>query len=124
MKYIKEYQEHILYKVVDISEYWIAVTSEVNSEPFTKNEIDYLNDLDYFPRKLYSLTLNAFRTQATLKLKHNTLSIYRKKDDWFYVSFGSHANQINFNSEYRQFYKCDSFDGVKQLVKKYCNLII
>lgn len=85
--------------------------------PFTKLEIDYINGLvgkvEYRRKmgKVYSV--DHFHVET----KNKNINIKKYDDEWFLVNIGINDNDI-FSGEYIgwKYYKCDTFDGVKELM--------
>ena len=108
-----------LYEPVEVP-YMVEYEENHKTVPFTKSESDYLMGLVKDPSDVvynsgHKFSANHYR----VKINHKEFGlatgfIIRKYDDeWFFVTI--YNSRITGYEKYK-YYKCDTFDGVKQLL--------
>jgi len=114
----------ILYEPIEVP-YMVEYEDNHQTIPFTKSESDYImglakspsdviyNSGDGFSANHYRLKIGKYHPRFYSYLDF----IIRKYDDeWFFVTIHySKIKDINWRDKYKH-YKCDTFDGVKQLL--------
>jgi len=97
--------------------YMVEYEENHKTVPFTKSESDYLMGLVKYPSDVvynsgHKFSANHYR----VKINHKEFIIRKYDDEWFFVTIHySKIKDINWRDEYK-YYKCDTFDGVKQLL--------
>lgn len=107
----------LLYDKLSLDEFRIFLGSH-NMVDFDSKELDYLSSI--FDR--YSLVclrsqkgrINVPKLFTSLISMDSELKIYKFDDEWFLVEI--FKNDIDISIEQWKFYKCDTFDGIKELM--------
>jgi hypothetical protein len=106
----------ILYEPIEAS-YMVEYEEGHQTIPFTKSESDYIKGLVKDPSDVvynsgHKFSANHYR----VKINHKEFIIRKYDDEWFFVTIHySKIKDINWRDKYK-YYKCDTFDGVKQLI--------
>lgn len=120
-KPVKELPTEILYEPIEAS-YMVEYEEGHQTIPFTKSESDYImglaksssdviyNSGDGFSANHYRLKIGKYHPLFTPLLE---LIIRKYDDEWFFVTI--YDPRIKGYEKYK-YYKCDTFDGVKQLI--------
>jgi len=104
----------ILYEPIEAS-YMVEYEENHKTVPFTKSESDYLMGLVKDPSD-WRLVYNTYFFLYRVKINHKEFIIRKYDDEWFFVTIHySKIKDINWRDKYK-YYKCDTFDGVKQLI--------
>jgi hypothetical protein len=105
-----------LYEPMEVP-YMVEYEENHKTVPFTKSESDYLMGLVKDPSDVvynsgHKFSANHYR----VKINHKEFIIRKYDDEWFFVTIHySKIKDINWRDKYK-YYKCDTFDGVKQLI--------
>ena len=116
-KPVKELPTEILYEPIEVP-YMVEYEDNHQTIPFTKVESDYIMGLAKSPSDvIYNSGPKFSANHYRLKIGKVLEFIIRKYDDeWFFVTiYNSKIKDINWRDKYK-YYKCDTFDGVKQLL--------
>ena len=116
-KPVKELPTEILYEPIEVP-YMVEYEDNHQTIPFTKSESDYIMGLAKSPSDVIYNSGDGFSANHyRLKIGKVLEFIIRKYDDeWFFVTiYNSKIKDINWRDKYK-YYKCDTFDGVKQLL--------
>jgi len=94
--------------------YMVEYEKNHKTVPFTKSESDYLmglvkNNIDVIYNSGPEYSVDHYR----LKIKSLLFIIRKYDDEWFFVTI--YNSRITGYEKYK-YYKCDTFDGVKQLI--------
>jgi hypothetical protein len=106
----------VLYEPIEVP-YMVEYEDNHKTIPFTKSESDYLMGLVKDPSDVvynsgHKFSANHYR----VKINHKEFIIRKYDDEWFFVTIHySKIKDINWRDKYK-YYKCDTFDGVKQLL--------
>ena len=107
----------VLYEPIEVP-YMVEYEDNHQTIPFTKVESDYIMGLAKSPSDvIYNSGPKFSANHYRLKIGKVLEFIIRKYDDeWFFVTiYNSKIKDINLRDIFK-FYKCDTFDGVKQLI--------
>jgi hypothetical protein len=108
-----------LYEPMEVP-YMVEYEENHKTVPFTKSESDYIKGLVKYPSdvvynkigQLPNFSVDHYR----VKINHKEFIIRKYDDEWFFVTIHySKIKDINWRDKYK-YYKCDTFDGVKQLI--------
>ena len=123
MKYLKLFESDKLYLSISHGEWEEAVgcydDSSVMYVPFTDREISIINDIigDRSIKPVYSFSVDlSTKLWSTKKIGNGyerstidiDISITKLDDEWYYIA----------DYERFEFYKCDTFDGLKDCLIK------
>lgn len=122
MKYIKLFENYSEPVPISRDDFYQLNDEVYHNEPFTSNEIKWLKDnftyykfcsvMPWFASGEFGNSSDEpiwFSSIKDSSLRYSQgLSIWKMEDEWFYVSIKS-----------VEFYKCDGFEGLKLLLKKY-----
>jgi signal peptidase I len=108
----------ILYEPIE-ARYMTEYEENHKTVPFTKSESDYIKGLVKKPTdvvynrigQLPNFTVDHYR----VKINHKEFIIRKYDDEWFLVTL--YDSKSNYHNLYK-YYKCDTFDGVKQLLDR------
>jgi hypothetical protein len=106
----------VLYEPIEVP-YMVEYEDNHQTIPFTKSESDYIKGLVKYPSdvvynkigQLPNFSVDHYR----VKINHKEFIIRKYDDEWFFVTL--YDSKSNYHNLYK-YYKCDTFDGVKQLL--------
>lgn len=117
-KPVRELPTEILYEPMNARESDVFLKSH-DMIDFNKEELDYLSPISKYHKlkKVYSHSdVRCFQIQTT----NNEFKIYKFEDEWYLIKhkeWGEVHSLDDYQEDYR-YYKCDTFDGVKQFFIK------
>lgn len=99
-----------MYKPISLDD-TIEFNSSHNRGIFSDNEFFYLKKINWFNRIRFKYSISKSQTDSKIDIRvgHDKfIHIVKYNDDWFIL-------QALYNGK---IFKCDTFDGVKQCIKK------
>ena len=110
----------VLYEPIEVP-YMVEYEDNHQTIPFTKSESDYIMGLaksssDVIYNSGDGFSANHYRLKIGNSRSASGFIIRKYDDEWFFVTiYDPRIKDINWRDKYK-YYKCDTFDGVKQLI--------